>query len=163
MKDLLEKFDQEEHHAEHLNVGLYASTGNVSSCDYSECSENTYVRGTRDQIKLRKIIHPESHGVVIFNAAVDFLKRDEYLAAFVGFQNARPVPDFMEISIPIRFLYILITSKHEIHLDGYQICRTAATLFKDRVSRYLITCKSWLAKSCLSTSNFLSRFDTITL
>lgn len=134
MKDLLEKLDQEERHVEHLNVGHYVSTENISSCEYTDYSESNHVRGTREQIKLRKIIRPESHGVVIFNAAVDFLKRDEYLAAFIGFHNERPVPDFMEISIPIRFLYILFTSKHAIHLDGYQICRTAATLFRDRVS-----------------------------
>jgi hypothetical protein len=133
VKDLLNQFDQHEYHVECLNAEHSPSTENVSSCGNTEGSENNHFRRTKEQIKLGKIIHPESSGVVIFNAVVDFLKRDEYLPVFIRFQNEKPIPDFMELSIPIRFLYILFTSKHAIHMDSHQICRAAATLFKDRV------------------------------
>lgn len=138
MKDLLRQFDHDEHHVEHLNAEHSPSTEYVSSCENTESSDNNHLRRTKEQIKLRKIIHPESNGVVIFNAAVDFLKRDECLPVFIRFENEEPIPDFMEISIPIRFLYILFTSKHAIHMDSYQICRAAAALFKDRVRNLAI-------------------------
>jgi hypothetical protein len=142
VKDLLNQFDQNECHVGYLSAEHSPSIENVSSCGNTESSENNHFRRTKEQVKLRKIVHPESNGVVIFNAVVDFLKRDEYFAVFIRFQNEKAIPDFMEISIPIRFLYVLFTSKHAIHMDSHQICRVAATLFKNRVSILNCTCTS---------------------
>ena len=98
---------------------------------------------TREQEKLRKIIHPNSKGILILHASVDFLKRDKFLSALVRFKNDKPLVDSMEISLPVRFVYLLITSKHNVRLDGYQVCRAAATLFKDKVSRKYKSCFSF--------------------
>ena len=89
---------------------------------------------TREQTKLRKIIHRNSKGILILHASVDFLKRDKFLSALVRFKNDKPLVDSLEISLPIRFVYLLITSKHSVRMDGFQICRSVATLFKDKVS-----------------------------
>ncbi|XP_028394886.1 anion exchange protein 3-like [Dendronephthya gigantea] len=143
VNDVLKQLDQDEHRVEYLNAKS-PSIENISSSGLTESSAESHnLRRRKEEIKLRKIIHPESIGVVIFHAAVDFLKRDQCLPVFIRFQNEKPISDFMEIAIPIRFLYILFTSQHAIHVDGYQICRAVATLFKDRTfARYALRAKT---------------------
>lgn len=64
---------------------------------------------------------------------MDFLRRDKFISALVRFKNEKPIADSMEIPISVQFVYILVTSKHNIHIDGYQTCRAVGTLFKDKV------------------------------
>lgn len=93
---------------------------------------------TKDQMKLKKILHSNAKGIVILHASVDFLKRDECISAFIRYPNEKPMVDLLEVNLPVKFIYILFTSKHAIRSDGYQICRTLGTLFHDKVSSGII-------------------------
>ena len=88
---------------------------------------------TSEQIKLKKILHPNTKGVSILHAPVDFLKRDQCMSAFIRYIDEKPIVDILEINLPVKFVYILFTSKHTIRMDGYQMCRTIGTLFQDKV------------------------------
>ena len=89
---------------------------------------------TKEQIKLKKILHPNTKGILILHAPVSFLKGDQCVSAFIRYTNERPIVDSFEINLPVKFVYILFTSKHTIRTDGYQICRTMGTLFHDKVN-----------------------------
>jgi hypothetical protein len=89
---------------------------------------------TSDQVKLKKILHPNTKGILILHAPVDFLKRDQCVSAFIRYTDENPIVDSLEINLPVKFLFILFTSKHTIRKDGYQICRTMGTLFHDKVT-----------------------------
>ena len=132
------------HSNHHLPSPAKHDTSSIASDQFSDVSylanldfdriQELGMPMTKDQVKLKKILHPSCKGVLILHAAVDFLKRDKTLSAFVHFKNDKPIVDSLEINMPIQFIYILFTSKHTIHVDGFQLCRAAAVLFKDKVS-----------------------------
>ena len=115
----------------------------VASADFSDVSylvnmdiDAVRERGlpmTSDQVKLKKILHPNAKGIVILHAPVDFLKRDQCVSAFVRYTEENPMVDSLEINLPVKFVFILFTSKHTIRKDCYQMCRTMGTLFHDKV------------------------------
>ncbi|XP_046846382.1 band 3 anion transport protein-like isoform X3 [Xenia sp. Carnegie-2017] len=90
---------------------------------------------TNDQVKLRKILHADTKGIVIHHAPVHFLKRDQVLSVLVRYPDDKQITDSLEVHLPVKIIYILFTSKHTIRLDGYQICRTMGTLCHNKVFR----------------------------
>lgn len=95
---------------------------------------------TGEQVKLKKILHPNTKGILILHAPVDFLKRDECVSALMRYPDEKHIVDSLEINLPVKFVYLLFTSKHAIRTDGYQMCRSMGTLFHDKVRFLLHSC-----------------------
>ncbi|XP_028395702.1 band 3 anion transport protein-like isoform X2 [Dendronephthya gigantea] len=133
-----------ETHADRLSVASeFSNVSYLINMDY----ETTRERGlpmTSDQIKLKKILHPNTKGILILHAPVDFLKRDEFISAFVRYPNDKPIVDSLELNLPVKFMFILFSSKHAVRTDGYQMCRTMGTLFHDKAFRRC----AYEAKTC---------------
>ena len=126
-----------ETHADSLSVASeFSNVSYLINMDY----EATRERGlpmTNDQMKLKKILQPNTKGILILHAPVDFLKRDEFISAFIRYPKEKPIVDSLEINLPVKFVFILFSSKHAFRTDGYQMCRTMGTLFHDKVSLVL--------------------------
>lgn len=89
---------------------------------------------TSGQMKLRKILHPQTKGILILHAQVDFLKRDQCVSALMRYSVEKPMVDSLELNLPVKFVFVLFTSKYTINSDCYEMCRTMGTLFHDKVS-----------------------------
>jgi hypothetical protein len=120
-------------HADHLSVASdFSDVSYLVNLDIDAVRERGLPM-TSDQVKLKKILHPNSKGILILHAPVDFLRRDQCVSAFVRYTRENPIVDSLEINLPVKFLFVLFTSKHTIRKDGYQICRTMGTLCHDKV------------------------------
>lgn len=131
--------------ADHLSVASdFSDVSYLMNMDI-EAVKKRGLPMTSEQIKLKKILHPNTKGVSILHAPVDFLKRDQCVSAFIRYIDEKPIVDILEINLPVKFVYILFTSKHTIRMDGYQMCRTIGTLFQDKVCKLynFIYCGIW--------------------
>jgi len=77
-----------------------------------------------------KKIPPNAEATNVLIGAVDFLQTPVY--AFVRLAKGVIIPDLIEVSIPTRFLFILLGPCSE-HLRYHEIGRSIGTLMSDEV------------------------------
>ena len=61
-----------------------------------------------------------------------FLPIDEPLTAFVRLEEGIIMPNALEIPLPMRFIFLLLTPKNSTFIDGHEVGRSFSTLMSNR-------------------------------
>jgi len=70
-----------------------------------------------------------TEGTTVLVGAMDDIKKP--IVAMVRLSNAIMMPNTMEVSVPVRFIFILFTPKDRIDMDHYEIGRAYSTLMSN--------------------------------
>lgn len=77
----------------------------------------------------------DTEGAITLVGALDFIT--EPLTAFVRLAEGIIMPNALEVPIPVRFIFLLVTPKTTASIDCHEVGRSFSTLLSNRVSRHM--------------------------
>ncbi|KAM7067363.1 band 3 anion transport protein isoform 1-T2 [Molossus nigricans] len=111
------------------------------------CEQGEGSKEGRSPSGILEKIHPDSEATLVLVGRATFLERP--VLGFVRLQEAAALEDAVELSVPVRFLLVLLGPETS-RTDYTQLGRAAATLMSERVFRldaYLAQSREELARS----------------
>ncbi len=72
----------------------------------------------------------DTEGALTLVGALEFI--DEPLTAFVRLEEGIIMPNAMEIPLPMRFIFLLLTPKNSTFIDGHEVGRSFSALMSNR-------------------------------
>lgn len=78
---------------------------------------------------LLKRLPPRCEGAVVLTGVADFLEQPT--VAFIRLADAVKIPNVLEVSVPVRFVFLLLGPKSE-ELDYHEVGRSIATLLSNK-------------------------------
>jgi len=125
----------------HINIDMKEET-------YTSSTEDMVKRAQKESILKRIPIGAEATTVLV--GSVDFLKKRT--AAFVRLAEGIVIPSLTEVTIPVRFMFILLGPPDPKDIDYHEVGRSMSTLMSNSVSS--VVCKKielsrYLAKHSL--------------
>ena len=93
----------------------------------------------KDNIKSK--LAPGTQGTMTMVGSLESL--NEPLVALIRLSRGVEMPNLMEIQIPVRFIFVLLTPTSSSSLDCHEIGRAFSTLMSNKVTRVFTRIKTW--------------------
>jgi len=110
----------------HINIDMKEET-------YTSSTEDMVKRAQKESILKRIPVGAEATTVLV--GSVDFLKKRT--AAFVRLAEGIVIPSLTEVTIPVRFMFILLGPPDPKDIDYHEVGRSMSTLMSNSVSNVL--------------------------
>lgn len=110
----------------HINIDMKEET-------YTSSTEDIVKRAQKESILKRIPLGAEATTVLV--GSVDFLKKRT--AAFIRLAEGIMLPSLTEVTIPVRFMFILLGPPDPKDIDYHEVGRSMSTLMSNSVSNIL--------------------------
>ncbi|XP_040568533.1 band 3 anion transport protein isoform X2 [Lepeophtheirus salmonis] len=87
------------------------------------------IKNYHDKEGILKRLKEGTEGTIVLSGSLDYLK--EPMCAFVRLAEGIVMPNALEVPLPMRFIFILLTPKGDMNMDCYEIGRSFSTLMSN--------------------------------
>uniref|UniRef100_A0A8C2KUY5 Anion exchange protein n=1 Tax=Cyprinus carpio TaxID=7962 RepID=A0A8C2KUY5_CYPCA len=111
------------------NCFLFYTIGHTTTRPYVDPHMSMHRSKSKHELKLLEKIPENAEATVVLVGSVDFLEQPTM--AFVRLQEAVELDSVLEVSVPVRFLFVLL-GPPSTSMDYHQIGRSISTLMSDK-------------------------------